>query len=269
MTEAETKKEEAATREKKAESTTAAKKKTAKSKIATQDAAEAATKGSDSNSSNQNIARAAKIDIAKCITAVDMSVTINGKKTALDDLPAGTLVPRGAPVSITVKYDNVDHALENLSEGTVLHYQLPEQIEIVAAQQGDLTEEGKVVGKFTISKKGLVEITFTEGYLTDCGGKIEQGSFWLNGNFNKEFGGKGQETIIFGPVKKTIHFDPKLEEDKTNLNVTKEITEFDAKTQKLTYKITVTAPDDNTQTVKDVKVTDVFADNSLKMLENL
>ena len=43
-----------------------------------------------------------------------MSVTINGKKTALDDLPADTLVPRGAPVSITVKYDNVDHALENL-----------------------------------------------------------------------------------------------------------------------------------------------------------
>lgn len=267
--EAETKKEEAATREKKAESTTAAKKKTAKSKIATQDAAEAATKGSDSNSSNQNIARAAKIDIAKCITAVDMSVTINGKKTALDDLPAGTLVPRGAPVSIIVKYDNVDHALENLGEGTVLYYQLPEQIEIVADQQGDLTEEGKVVGKFTISKKGLVEITFTEGYLTDCGGKIEQGSFWINGNFNKEFGGKGQETIIFGPVKKTIHFDPKLEEDKTNLNVTKKITGFDAKTQKLTYTITVTAPADNTQTVKDVKVTDVFADNSLKMLENL
>ena len=84
-----------------------------------------------------------------------------------------------------------------------------------------------------------------------CGGKIEQGSFWINGNFNKEFGGKGQETIIFGPVKKTIHFDPKLEEDKTNLNVTKKITGFDAKTQKLTYTITVTAPDDNTQTVKD------------------
>lgn len=268
-TEAETKKEEAATQEKKAESTTAAKKKTAKSKIATQDAAEAAKEGSDSNSSNQNIARAAKIDIATCITAVDMSVTINGKKTALDDLPEGTLVPRGAPVSITVKFDNVDHALENLGEGTVLYYQLPEQIEIVAAQQGDLTEEGKVVGKFTISKKGLVEITFTEGYLTDCGGKIEQGSFWLNGSFNKEFGGKGQETIIFGPVKKTIHFDPKLEEDKTNLDVTKEITKFDAKTQKLTYTITVTAPADNTQTVKDVKVTDVFADNSLKMLENL
>lgn len=268
-TEAKKKKEEVTTQEKKAESTTAVKKKTAKSKITTQDAAEAATKGSDSNSSNQNIARAAKIDIAKCITAVDMSVTINGKKTALDDLPAGTLVPRGAPVSITVKYDNVDHTLENLSEGTVLYYQLPEQIEIVADQQGDLTEEGKVVGKFTISKKGLVEITFTEGYLTDCGGKIEQGSFWLNGNFNKEFGGKGQETIIFGPVEKTIHFDPKLEEDKTNLNVTKKITGFDAKTQKLTYAITVTAPADNTQTVKDVKVTDVFADNSLKMLENL
>lgn len=44
-----------------------------------------------------------------------MSVTINGKKTALDDLPAGTLV-EGAPVSIIVKYDNVDHALENLGE---------------------------------------------------------------------------------------------------------------------------------------------------------
>lgn len=268
-TEAETKKEEATTRKKKAESTTAVKKKTAKSKITTQDAADTATEGINNNSLSQKAAKAAEVNIEDCITNVDLSVTINGKKTALDDLPAGTLIPRGALVSITVKYDNVDHALENLSEGTVLYYQLPEQIEIVADQQGDLTEEGKVVGKFTISKKGLVEITFTEGYLTDCGGKIEQGSFWLNGNFNKEFGGKGQETIIFGPVKKTIHFDPKLEEDKTNLNVTKKITGFDAKTQKLTYAITVTAPADNTQTVKDVKVTDVFADNSLKMLENL
>lgn len=268
-TEAETKKEEATTRKKKAESTTAVKKKTAKSKITTQDAADTATEGINNNSLSQKAAKAAEVNIEDCITNVDLSVTINGKKTALDDLPAGTLIPRGAPVSITVKYDNVDHALENLSEGTVLYYQLPEQIEIVADQQGDLTEEGKVVGKFTISKKGLVEITFTEGYLTDCGGKIEQGSFWLNGNFNKEFGGKGQETIIFGPVKKTIHFDPKLEEDKTNLNVIKKITGFDAKTQKLTYTITVTAPADNTQTVKDVKVTDVFADNSLKMLENL
>ena len=268
-TEAETKKEEATTRKKKAESTTAVKKKTAKSKITTQDAADTATEGINNNSLSQKAAKAAEVNIEDCITNVDLSVTINGKKTALDDLPAGTLIPRGAPVSITVKYDNVDHALENLSEGTVLYYQLPEQIEIVADQQGDLTEEGKVVGKFTISKKGLVEITFTEGYLTDCGGKIEQGSFWINGNFNKEFGGKGQETIIFGPVKKTIHFDPKLEEDKTNLNVTKKITGFDAKTQKLTYTITVIAPADNTQTVKDVKVTDVFADNSLKMLENL
>lgn len=268
-TEAETKKEEATTRKEKAESTTAVKKKTAKSKITTQDAADTATEGINNNSLSQKAAKAAEVNIEDCITNVDLSVTINGKKTALDDLPAGTLIPRGAPVSITVKYDNVDHALENLSEGTVLYYQLPEQIEIVADQQGDLTEEGKVVGKFTISKKGLVEITFTEGYLTDCGGKIEQGSFWINGNFNKKFGGKGQETIIFGPVKKTIHFDPKLEEDKTNLNVTKKITGFDAKTQKLTYTITVIAPADNTQTVKDVKVTDVFADNSLKMLENL
>ena len=118
-------------------------------------------------------------------------------------------------------------------------------------------------------KKVWLRLHLQKAILQTVVGKIEQGSFWLNGNFNKEFGGKGQETIIFGPVKKTIHFDPKLEEDKTNLNVTKEITEFDAKTQKLTYTITVTAPADNTQTVKDVKVTDVFADNSLKMLENL
>lgn len=35
---------------------------------------------------------------------------------ALDDLPAEHTGSRGAPVSITVKYDNVDHALENLNE---------------------------------------------------------------------------------------------------------------------------------------------------------
>lgn len=149
------------------------KKKTAKSKITTQDAANAATEGINNNSLSQKAAKAAEVNIEDCITNVDMSVTINGKKIALKDLPADTKVPRGAPVSVTVNYDNTNNALENLSEGTILYYQLPEQIEIVAAQQGDLTEEGKVVGKFTISKKGLVEITFTEGYLTDCGGKIE------------------------------------------------------------------------------------------------
>ena len=261
--------EEEATTQEKSESTTTVKKKVAESKIAMQDAAEATTEGTDSSSSNQNTVEAARIDIAKCITDVDMSVTIDGKKIALKDLPADTKVPRGAPVSVIVNYDNLNHILENLSEGTVLYYQLPEQIEIVAEQQGDLMEDGKVVGSFTINKKGLVEICFTDNYLENCGGTIENGYFWLNGNFNKNYGGKGEETIIFGPVKKTIKFDPKLEEDKTNLKATKEITGFDEKTRKLTYKITVTAPNDNTQTVKDVKVTDAFTDNSLKMLENL
>lgn len=268
-TEAKKKKEEVTTQEKKAESTTTVKKKTAKSKITTQDAANAATEGINNNSLSQKAAKAAEVNIEDCITNVDMSVTINGKKIALKDLPADTKVPRGAPVSVTVNYDNTNNALENLSEGTILYYQLPEQIEIVDAQQGDLKEDSKVVGSFTISQNGLVKITFNDGYLTDCGGTIEQGNFWLNGSFNKKFGGNGEETITFGKVDVKVNFNPTLEEDKTNLKATKEITGFDAKTQKLTYTITVTAPDDNTQTVKDVKVADTFTDNSLQMLTNL
>lgn len=268
-TEAKKKKEEVTTQEKKAESTTTVKKKTAKSKITTQDAANAATEGINNNSLSQKAAKAAEVNIEDCITNVDMSVTINGKKIALKDLPADTKVPRGAPVSVTVNYDNTNNALENLSEGTILYYQLPEQIEIVDAQQGDLKEDSKVVGSFTISQNGLVKITFNDGYLTDCGGTIEQGNFWLNGSFNKKFGGNGEETITFGKVDVKVNFNPTLEEDKTNLRATKEITGFDAKTQKLTYTITVTAPDDNTQTVKDVKVADTFTDNSLQMLTNL
>ena len=65
---------------------------------------------------------------------------------------------------MTVNYDNTNNALENLSEGTILYYQLPEQIEIVDAQQGDLKEDSKVVGSFTISQNGLVKITFNDGY---------------------------------------------------------------------------------------------------------
>ena len=82
-TEAKKKKEEVTTQEKKAESTTTVKKKTAKSKITTQDAVNAATEGINNNSLSQKAAKAAEVNIEDCITNVDMSVTINGKKIAL------------------------------------------------------------------------------------------------------------------------------------------------------------------------------------------
>lgn len=228
-----------------------------------------ATESNDS-SEQQKAVKGSRINIADCIKKVDMKVTIDGKKIDIADL-GDTKVPKGAPVDITVEYDNnAANQLSNLEEGTVLYYQLPEQIELVAAESGTMTDEdNNPVGNFTISKDGLVEITFKDGYLTECGGTIERGFFWVSGNFSKDCGGNGEETIVFGNVKVDINFDTTEEEKRTNLNIAKEITGFDANTETISYKVTVTAPEDNTDTVKDVKVTDVFADNSLKMIQDL
>ena len=245
-------------------------KKAAKSGSSTQKEDTGIATESNDSSEQQKAVKGARINIADCIKKVDMTVTVDGKKIDIANL-GDTKVPKGAPVDITVEYDNnAENTLSNLEEGTVLYYQLPEQIELVAAESGTMTDEdNNPVGNFTISKDGLVEITFNDGYLTECGGTIERGVFWVSGNFSKDCGDNGEETIIFGNVKVDINFDTTEEEEKTNINIAKEITGFDANTETISYKVTVTAPEDNTDTVKDVKVTDVFADNSLKMLQEL
>lgn len=75
-----------------------------------------------------------------------------------------------------------------------------------------------------------LKLSFNDGYLTDCGGTIEQGNFWLTEAL-QEVWRYGEETITFGKVDVKVNFNPTLEEDKTNLKATKEITGFDAKTQ--------------------------------------
>lgn len=150
-----------------------------------------------------------QIDIANNITDVDMTVIINGERVKVAEMSTDTRIPAGSSVDITIGYGNV----EQVSEGSILYYQLPKQIKASATQSGTLTEgdeKNKIeIGSFTVSETGRVEITFTSDYIQKCGGTIQSGQFWVSGSFSEDCGTNGTETILFGQQQVTLNFENK------------------------------------------------------------
>lgn len=164
---------------------------------AEQDTSTAADQGTDST--------AKQIDITDSINSVDLSATINGESVNISSSP-DTKVPRGAVVHITVGYSNV----QQIEEGSILYYQLPEQIK-TSVQSDTLTEgEGKdkvTIGSITVSQTGRVELSYTKDYIEKCGGTILNGQFSVAGSFSESCGADGTEVIRFGQQEVTVNFE--------------------------------------------------------------
>ena len=97
-----------------------------------------------STATDQETDTAAKqVDIADSITNVDMSATINGESVNISS-SSDIKVPRGAAVRITVGYSS----MQQIEEGSILYYQLPEQIKTPA--QSETLTEGEGEDKVTI-----------------------------------------------------------------------------------------------------------------------
>ena len=202
-TEAEKKKEEVTTQEKKAESTTAVKKKTAKSKKAestTVAKKKTTTSGiSTQSSSNENIVEQQDEELGSpTVTEVSLDdyintsasgiwITINGQKETLEDIQKNNIkVPKGSPVEIKLEYG----AISNLTENTKLVYQIPNAITITEEKNNGEVTDGKIIaGTYSITKDGKVTITLNKEYLQDREGKIDGGTFIVEGNFKKDWGG--------------------------------------------------------------------------------
>lgn len=148
---------------------------------------------------------AQQIDIADSITSVDLSATINGESVDISS-SSDVKVPRGAAVRITVRYSS----MQQIEEGSILYYQLPEQIK-TSVQSDTLTEgegEDKVtIGTITVSQTGRVELSYTKNYIEKCGGMIQSGQFSVAGSFSESCGANGTEVIRFGQQEVTVNFE--------------------------------------------------------------
>ena len=280
-TEAEKKKEEVTTQEKKAESTTAVKKKTAKSKKAestTVAKKKTTTSGiSTQSSSNENIVEQQDEELGSpTVTEVSLDdyintsasgiwITIKGQKETLEDIQKNNIkVPKGSPVEVKLEYG----AISNLTENTKLVYQIPNAITITEEKNDGEVTDGKIIaGTYSITKDGKVTITLNKEYLQDREGKIDGGTFIVEGNFKKDWGGTpGGDKIVFGKAEVTIPFEENQVVTKAELSLNKKVKKYNKDDNTITYQVTVKAPSDNTQDVPDVTVQDTFITNGDKLI---
>lgn len=199
------------------------------------------------------------------VTASGIWITINGQKETLEDIQKNNIkVPKGSPVEIKLEYG----AISNLTENTKLVYQIPNAITITEEKNNGEVTDGKIIaGTYSITKDGKVTITLNKEYLQDREGKIDGGTFIVEGNFKKDWGGTpGGDKIVFGKAEVTIPFEENQVVTKAELSLNKKVKKYNKDDNTITYQVTVKAPSDNTQDVPDVTVHDTFTTNGDKLI---
>ena len=192
-------------------------------------------------------------------------ITINGQKETLEDIQKNNIkVPKGSSVEIKLEYG----AISNLTENTKLVYQIPNAITITEEKNNGEVTDGKIIaGTYSITKDGKVTITLNKEYLQDREGKIDGGTFIVEGNFKKDWGGTpGGDKIVFGKAEVTIPFEENQVVTKAELSLNKKVKKYNKDDNTITYQVTVKAPSDNTQDVPDVTVHDTFTTNGDKLI---
>lgn len=199
------------------------------------------------------------------VAASGIWITIKGQKETLEDIQKNNIkVPKGSPVEVKLEYG----AISNLTENTKLVYQIPNAITITEEKNDGEVTDGKIIaGAYSITKDGKVTITLNKEYLQDREGKIDGGTFIVEGNFKKDWGGTpGGDKIVFGKAEVTIPFEENQVVTKAELSLNKEVEKYNKDDNTITYQVTVKAPSDNTQDVPDVTVQDTFITNGDKLI---
>jgi pilin isopeptide linkage protein len=220
----------------------------------------------DDNSS----AASREYDITQYITADStMSVYIDGKEYSLADLAtSGKQVPEGAAVEVELHFTTIP----NVPAGYKLVYQIPAAIDTKAFADPTPvaeanTDNTRIIGSFVIDSSGKITVTIDDAYHTTYAnpdGTLTLNAFNLgfSGSFSSSAGqvdGSSDNIISFkgsasaDDVYFTIPFDYKNYHANVQIDKTGE---FNVQTRTISYTVTVTAPDTNTEEAYNVKVTD-------------
>ena len=95
-------------------------------------------------------------------------------------------------IKVNVSY-TLPHGAVGKDNDTV-YYQLPDGITIENEESGDVINDGKVIGKYTIDKKGKATIVFNESFISS--GTDFKGTIAFEGKISKDTS-KSDETIKF------------------------------------------------------------------------
>jgi pilin isopeptide linkage protein len=196
-----------------------------------------------------------------------INIVIDGKEYTLDELNAsGMEIPAGANVYVKLVFED----LKDIPEGTTLTYQIPKALVVAAATTPTkLTDANtyETLGSFVIDEDGLIKVTINNKYFSkykEANGTLDLYGFNLSfyGEFSDEMGQvEGSEdnvirfsgTVGSSGLSFTIPFDYK--NDRANVQIEK-TGNFNISTRTISYKVTVTAPADNTANAYNVVVTD-------------
>lgn len=162
-------------------------------------------------------------DLAEDITGVTVFKQVNNQWQ-----PATEFV-NGDSVRVQISYSIEAHVIG--ADNRTLHYQLPDGIRLSQEETGQVYDEDRVVGSYTIDPDGMVVITFQETFADD---KPFSGHIQFQGKvYAKEDGGENQ--IDFGtgdPITVKPNAAP------TDVSVEK-ASSYSAEDEKLHYTLTV------------------------------
>ncbi|MBO4991830.1 MAG: hypothetical protein J6E42_06715, partial [Firmicutes bacterium] len=203
------------------------------------------------------------LELAPYITGADVEVKVGDEWIRVDNLDS-VAQDAGARVRISYYPEGVKFDVN----GATLTYTVPSLLVVKEAMEFDVKDGTEVAGRLYLDTDGKVRIVLDTDYLTKYNGYLKNGSFLVEGSFDA---GKisGETDVVFGSnVTVKIPFEPdvvvekkSISVKKTKVDTTNPIKKYE-KGYNIEYKVKVTTPSDNTQTVTGVTVADVFTEGA-------
>lgn len=216
------------------------------------------------------------------ITGFSIKAFINNDWKSVDEVSGA--IERGTRIQVSIKYDPETVLKENGAERFQVNdkilYKLPKGLKVTQAQSGVVTDGPIDVGKYEITTDGRIIIEITNrDYLEDKNGRLRNGTISFYGGFDGDYWNEGGvKEVRIGQFAFNIELTEKEKETSGTLNVVKQVVKdgvvlegldqdkdgvgisYDSNNNAyIEYLITVTAPKENTKTMKDVKVADTFS----------
>ena len=149
-----------------------------------------ATVSEEGQTQNANTSATTGFDLQNATTLnTDVYKIENGVWKKVD---SSSTFNKNDSIKVNVSY-TLPHGAVGKDNDTV-YYQLPDGITIENEESGDVINDGKVIGKYTIDKKGKATIVFNESFISS--GSDFKGTIAFEGKISKDTS-KSDETIKF------------------------------------------------------------------------
>lgn len=173
----------------------------------------------------------------------------------------GTLKPNSKFLKITVKFKDINASELKTKYGRSFSYTLPKFFRMTGNTNTTIKDSSNIDIATINVEKGKVVITYTEEYINSGTNTSLNGDFFVEGEVDlSELKKNDGKTSLVTPKGEIIlEYDQDYLEKFGDVNVIKEYSKLDPKSDYIQYTITVTAGQDGS---KNIYVVDKFTNNS-------